>query len=120
MFKQLHLFFGRFCLRRIRIEPDFVPVSSAKQLPCRNSVGFTNQIPESHFHSTYASCLTGWSSELLYTLEYHFHITWIHAKNTTFQHECITDIGSISHFPQTVNTLIGINSYNCRTTQNSC
>ena len=99
--------------RDIGIQPHFVPVSSAKQHPARNTECLSGQIPESHFNCAHSATLTSMKTKLFDGLEKHFNITWIFTENTTLQKKGIAYICCIPYLAKTINSLVGIDSYYC-------
>jgi len=111
-FHHFSKFYRIVCTGSIGIHPDFITISSSQQLPCRYIVGFSCQIPESHFNCANPSALTAMVSELPYDLEDHFNITGIKSQYPAFQEKSIPYIGAVPYFAQSVNTLVGIDPYN--------
>ncbi len=102
------------CPRGIGIQPDLVAVSSSEELPRRNAVCLSAQIPEGHFDSTNSASLPSMVTVLPYYLEYHLNVTRIQSQYPAFQHQGVSFVGSVPNLTKAIDTLVGVYPYDCR------
>ena len=94
---------------RVAVNPDAVPVFTAKHLVHRDAVGLAGQVPQGDLNPADPAALTGGTAELPDTPEELFHVAGVFTQDAAFQHFGIDPVAAVPDLAQPRDALVGIN-----------